>query len=291
MLLRLAFLACCCYSLQAQQLFHTDSLGPVHFRGLHLSSKRVIWLSGTKGSVFRSTNAGKSWKALPVSAYPLHDFRDIHAWNRRKAIAMSSGDSAVIVRTRNGGKSWTMVYSNNNVGIFLDGIDVKGQKGVCLGDPMPVRFDTSSLRFLLLLTDNAGLNWKEFWPELPVQQGEAAFAASGTSVLYLRGRRRDGIAWVTGGAAKVRLPEAERSNPDVLRSWCNINLPLRGGAGWGAYTMSLEQQHGVILGGNYKEYHRNDSIAAWFNPANRHFEPALAAPGGGPGERSGKQPA
>lgn len=280
MLLRLAFLACCFYTLQAQQLINTDSLGPVHFRGLCLSSKRVVWLSGTKGSVFRSTNAGKSWKAISVSAFPRHDFRDIHAWNRRKAIAMSSGDSAVIVRTQNGGKTWTTVYANNNEGVFLDGLDAKGRQGVCLGDPMPLSFDSSTPRFLLLLTDDAGQTWKEFWPDLKVQQGEAAFAASGTSVQYLPGKRQDGIIWVTGGGATVRMPEAVRSSPDVIHSWCNINVPMRGGAGWGAYTMTLEQKHGVILGGNYKEYRRNDSIAAWFNPESRHFEPAQAAPRG-----------
>jgi hypothetical protein len=245
-----------------------------------LSSKRVLWVSGTKGSVFRSTNGGNSWKALPVKDFPRRDFRDIHAWSRRRAIAMSSGDSAVIVLTRNGGKSWNPVYENHREGIFLDGMDVSRRKGVCLGDPMPVSSDKTTTRFLILITQDAGNTWKEFWPELPVQPDEAAYAASGSSVRYLAGKADDGIVWITGGGAEVRMPEAEINHPGVMKSWSNIALPLRGGSGWGAYTMCLQLKHGVVLGGNYKEFNRRDSIAAWFNPENRHFEPAAEAPGG-----------
>jgi hypothetical protein len=277
----LALLGCSFLSVQAQDAVHADSLGACHFRGLAACNKRVLWASGTKGNVFRSTNGGTTWKAVPVSAFPRRDFRDIHAWNRRSALAMSSGDSAVIMRTRNGGKTWAPVYQNNQDGIFLDALDFHRRKGVCLGDPMPVSTSPDALRYLLLITDDAGKSWKEFWPDMPARAGEAAFAASGSCVRYFAGTSNDHIVWITGGGPQVRMPEVLRIGPHALQNGNNTYLPLRGGTGWGAYTMTLVAlRQGIILGGNYQEHQRRDSIAAWFNLDSNRFEPAHEAPGG-----------
>ncbi len=260
----------------------TDSLCSGHFRGLFPAKEHIVWVSGTNGSIFRSANAGKSWINCSPENHPNRDFRDIHAWNRRRAVAMSSGDSAVIISTRNGGKKWTTVYENNTPGIFLDGIDFNGKTGACLGDPMPVHHDTTSLRFLLLVSDDAGRSWKEFWPNPPAFNGEAAFAASGTSIAYVHAGNQHLIQWVSGGGSVPRFFTSTRRGKDVLFSdSTNIQaLPLKGGTGWGAYTMTLAGDYGVVLGGHYKYFRQGDSTAAWRNPRSGRFEPADSFPNG-----------
>ncbi|MEN9511718.1 MAG: hypothetical protein RLZZ370_1537 [Bacteroidota bacterium] len=260
----------------------TDSLGGGHFRGLFPVRERVVWLSGSKGSIFRSNNAGKTWVNCSPENHANRDFRDIHAWSRRRAVAMSSGDSAVIISTRNGGKSWNTVYENNTPGIFLDGMDFKGKSGACLGDPMPIHNDTASLRFLMLISDDAGRSWKEFWPNLPVLNGEAAFAASGTSLAYRLEENNEVIHWVSGGGAVPRFFTLTRRGKDVLLSdSTNIRpMPMKGGAGWGAYTMTWSGPCGIVLGGHYRYFRQGDSTAVWRNPHNGQFEPADTFPNG-----------
>ena len=262
----------------------SDSLGSGHFRGLYAVNKKVVWVSGSKGNVYRSVNNGKSWIRCSPAAFPTRDFRDIHAWSRRRAIAMSSGDSAVILSTRNGGKSWSKVYENNMPGIFLDGLDFQGAKGACLGDPMPISLEPGISAFLMLLSDNKGKTWKEIWTSGNgiLQPGEAAFAASGTSIAYRKGSKHDTIVWVSGSGIHPRLFRSTRLGADALMSDSSsiMQLPMKGGEGWGAYTMTLAGNHGVILGGHYKFFRQGDSTAAWLNPATGGFELANSFPKG-----------
>lgn len=262
----------------------SDSLCSGHFRGLHPVNRHVVWVSGSKGSIFRSTNAGKRWTKRSPEAYPTRDFRDIHAWSRRKAVAMSSGDSAVILSTRNGGKTWKLVYENYTPGIFLDGLDFNGKYGACLGDPMPNSLEPGKSAFLMLLSDNKGRTWKEFRTSGAghLQTGEAAFAASGTSLHYRKDKQQDKIIWVSGGGTYPRLFTARRLGPDVLftDSLNTVRLPMKGGEGWGAYTMTFAGKNGVTLGGHYRHFRQGDSAAAWLNPANGRFEAADTFPGG-----------
>jgi hypothetical protein len=69
---------------------------------------------------------------------------------------------------------------------------------------------------------------------------------------------------------------------DVLMSDSNqiVQLPLKGGEGWGAYTLTLAGNYGVILGGHYKFFRQGDSTAAWLNPATGRFELADSFPNG-----------
>jgi photosystem II stability/assembly factor-like uncharacterized protein len=262
----------------------TDSLCQGHFRGLHTPDKRVVWVSGSKGNIYRSTNSGRSWKNRSPESFATRDFRDIHAWSRRYAVAMSSGDSAVIISTRNGGKTWMTAYENNAPGIFLDGMDFKGNCGACFGDPMPNSLEQGKTAFLVLLSDDRGRSWKEFWTTGygMLQSGEAAFAASGTSISYQKGPKHDTVIWVSGGGIHPRLFRSTRLGADVLMSDSSqiVTLPLKGGEGWGAYTMTLSGQYGVILGGHYKFFRQGDSTAAWRNPATGGFELAAEFPNG-----------
>jgi photosystem II stability/assembly factor-like uncharacterized protein len=80
------------------------------FRGLDAVSRRVAWVGGSKGSVFRTVDGGETWQNVspPATAVQLL-FRDVEAFgpNRAVVLAVGEADASRIYRTEDGGKSWT----------------------------------------------------------------------------------------------------------------------------------------------------------------------------------------
>src|SRR5258708_13518359 len=60
-------------------------------RGVHAVNARVVWASGTKGTVLRTTDGGMTWQTVPVAGAADLDFRAIHAFDERTALALSAG--------------------------------------------------------------------------------------------------------------------------------------------------------------------------------------------------------
>ena len=83
------------------------------FRGLHVVSDKVIWMSGTGGTVIVSSDGGKTWRQRKVEGAEELDFRDIHGFDDGTAVIISSGDVAQIYRTTNGGRTWTSCGKKN----------------------------------------------------------------------------------------------------------------------------------------------------------------------------------
>jgi hypothetical protein len=157
----------------------------VSIRGLSVVNNNVIWVSGTKGSVGKSSNGGKNWKWMTVKGFEKSDFRDIEAFDANTAIIMAIAQPedapAYILKTTDGGDSWKVVYENKTKGMFLDAMEFSNPRdGMVIGDPVDGRF------FMAKTTD-AGNTWKEL-PESERQvadSGEAFFASSGTNLRYL----------------------------------------------------------------------------------------------------------
>ena len=170
-----------------------------HYRGLAIVSDSVVWIGGSRGQVIRTTNGGVHWDTF----YPRmektgilmlkKDFRDIFAKNEEEAVIMSAGDSAVILRTTNGGKNWTLVYSNNQEGIFLDALEIDARTGIgmVLGDPISMKNTIHGNYFVGLYTTDYGNSWRELpngdW-NTPHDSLEAFFAASGTSLVIIKAK-------------------------------------------------------------------------------------------------------
>src|SRR5215831_7049225 len=68
-------------------------------RGLSVVNDNVIWVSGSNGTVGRSTNGGKDWKWYQVKGFEKTDFRDIEAFDGVTAVIMGVGEPAYILRT------------------------------------------------------------------------------------------------------------------------------------------------------------------------------------------------
>ena len=219
----------------------------INMRGVHAVTSNVCWIGGSRGTVLRTINSGKSWTTLKVPEADSLDFRDIHAFDKQTAIAMSAGEAqngkAKIYRTENGGETWVLVYQTTQHGVFLDGIDFWDKnKGICLGDPI-------NGKLFILTTEDGGKSWQELpFENRPVGlPGEASFAASGTSILTFG---KGDVFIGTGGSKKARVFRSE----DYGRSWKVSETPLAAGVTSGIFGLRFwSKKNGIAVGGDYKK--------------------------------------
>ena len=167
-------------------------LSKTSFRGLSVVDDQTIWVSGSKGTFAKSLDGGRTFEFTQLKGYEKSDFRDIEAFDNKRAIMMSSGTPAYILKTVDGGQTWKEVYKNLDTAYFLDAMDFWDDKrGILVGDPIHGNF-------VILETKDAGETWNEWVGMLtiPSHDGETIFAASGTS---LRCWGKEEFGFVTGG--------------------------------------------------------------------------------------------
>jgi photosystem II stability/assembly factor-like uncharacterized protein len=164
---------------------------PASLRGLSVLNDRVVWVSGSGGTVGLSLNGGISWKWMVVPGYGKTDFRDIEAFSESEAVIMGITGPAVVLKTNDGGSTWTRVFEDSSRSAFLDALDFSGDEGLLLGDPQQGKI-------LLARSRDRGSSWTVIHPpQLPdAAPGEAFFAASGTNICLLPGGH---YAFVSGG--------------------------------------------------------------------------------------------
>lgn len=226
-------------------------------RGLSVVSGDVAWASGTRGHVLHTTDGGRTWIADTVPGADTLDFRAVHAASAMSAWIMSAGPAesgqAKILRTDDAGAHWTLQFSTDAKGVFLDALQFwDDRRAIALSDPVDGQL-------FLLVTSDAGSAWARVPPAPlpPVLPGEAAFAASGTCLITL-GRSN---AWIgTGGGARAR---AFRST-DGGKTWSVSDTPVHaGGASSGIFSVAFaDSLHGIAVGGDYSKRAFADSNVA-----------------------------
>lgn len=210
----------------------------VSLRGMSVPSEKVIWASGSRGSVVKSVNGGESFEWMQVKGYETRDFRAIHAWDDKEVLIVAVAAPAVILKTMDGGINWNKVYENTDTSMFLDAVKFKDDySGTVIGDPIN---DT----IFLLNTNDRGAHWNKvsssFWKS-KVKEGEAFFASSNSNIAYLN----DEIVFISGGL-KSRL-------------WMNglaMDLPIIQGAnstGANSLSISPSLNHIVTAGGDFSK--------------------------------------
>src|SRR3954466_5574909 len=91
-----------------------DTGSTARLRGLAAVSARVAWASGTGGTVLRTVDGGRTWRAVGPPDTAALRFRDIGAFDAEHAVALSigNGDASRVYVTDDGGRTWTETFRN-----------------------------------------------------------------------------------------------------------------------------------------------------------------------------------
>ncbi len=249
---------------QAQTIEMLDSSRTESFRGLSVVNNKVLWVSGSAGTVGKSIDAGENWEWLKVKGYETIDFRDIEAFDDKTAVIMGVGTPAYILRTTDGGKNWQKVYENTDTLMFLDAMEFWNiNSGIVLGDPIDGRI-------FIARTFNGGKTWEPlpFQYRPLVEKGEACFASSGSNIVKLT--KKEAI-FVTGGLASHVFIRDKK-----------IKLPLiQGSESTGANAIAVKNKKTfMVVGGDFNK--KNDSTLNAFitHDAGATFTAPSAGPDG-----------
>lgn len=219
----------------AQTIQLLNSGTKVSLRGLSVVSDKVLWISGSEGTVGKSTDGGVNWKIMQVKSFEKADFRDIEAFDAKTAIIMAIAEPAYILRTKDGGDTWQTVYENKTKGMFLDAMEFwNEQSGIVIGDPI-------DNKVFIARTFDGGKKWQELPPQnYPVaDSGEAFFASSGTNVRKLS---KQEAVFVSGGTrARLFIRDTKTDLPIV-----------QGKTSTGANSIAVKNNHTfIIVGGDF----------------------------------------
>lgn len=192
-------------------------------------SEDVAWAGGHGGVLLRTSEGGGSWQRVSAPGGDSLQFRDVHAFSWKSAVAMTSGSgpSSRIYVTTDGGESWRLGFLMDEPNGFLDCLDFwDAKRGFAYGDS----FDGVPY---ILVTDNGGKRWTRVRSsDLPPAAGsEGGFAASGTCALA----GPSGQGWIGTGAGDAARLLVTR---DYGRSWTATTLPLPAGPTAGAFTLA-----------------------------------------------------
>lgn len=247
LLLTVALAGCGAAASQPEQASYTiaplTTSSPSSFRGVSVVNERVVWASGSGGTVLRSVDGGTTWTARNVPGADSLDFRDIEAFDRNRAYVLSAGEDGRIYKTSDGGLNWSLQFRNTTKGAFFDCFDFWSEDaGIAMSDPVDGRY--------LLIRTEDGRTWQPIPSQAHAraQEGEAAFAASGTCIVTA-GRQRAYLA--TGGGPRARVLVSN----DRGTSWTATPTPLHAGTGSaGIFSLAFaDGRTGIAIGGDYQQ--------------------------------------
>ena len=196
-----------CFFAQGQSIQILSAGTKTSIRGLSVVDDQTIWVSGSAGTVGKSTDGGQNWQWMNVKGYEKTDFRDIEAFDAQTAVIMGIASPAYILKTNDGGQNWQRVYENRDTSMFMDAMDFFDAKnGMVIGDPLQGRV-------FIAKTQDGGNSWQNL-PDnkLPVAaEGEAFFASSGTNI---RMYSKTGFVFASGGKkASLFMPDSKKELP------------------------------------------------------------------------------
>jgi photosystem II stability/assembly factor-like uncharacterized protein len=197
-------------------------------------------------------------------------FAGIVAFDEKTAYVMSSGEGekSRIYKTTDGGESRNLLYTDKRKEFFLDALKCVSEKEcIALGDP-------TDGKFLLLRTEDG-----QRWNSLPSNNlpaalpGEAAFAASNTSLVY----DDTEILFGTGGGKAARIFRSD----DLGRTWTVVETPVAAGnASSGIFSLTRDENRVLVVGGDYKNPGRSFRAAAFSADEGKAWQLAAEQPGG-----------
>ncbi|MGB3179869.1 MAG: YCF48-related protein [Cyclobacteriaceae bacterium] len=222
---------------------------PVSYRGMHVLSDSLVWMSGPEGTILRTSNGGGSWERLPPPPAHSLDYRTLWAFDDQTAVIGTAGQPALIYRTEDGGTSWQEVYRDSTGEAFFDALLFGDDSvGIMMSDPVEGKF-------LLLATVYGGREWRPVPAEAVPDAiaGEAGFAASNSGMIALG----DSVLMFATGGSKVRVIRLDGSQP----GWYPVELPMEATSeARGVYSMAHNARGYVVaVGGDYTKVEEEEN--------------------------------
>ena len=216
---------------------NTDHL----LQAISIVDENTTWISGHDATFIRTVDGGRDWKVFTYDLIDSLQFRDIHAFDEKKAVLMSAGPgimSRIFLFNMDSGYTETYVMPHEDG--FLNTIEFwDDQNGLAFGDSF-------GDQLFVLKTTDGGKNWSRIDPsKLPLAgEGEGGFAASGTCITSQPG----GKAWIgTGAGGNARVLYTS----DYGQSWQEFASPLvKGPAAGIASIRMMNDQIGLTTGGD-----------------------------------------
>lgn len=230
----------------------------VYARGLHVEGEKVF--TGNSDGTLYYFNTKKGTKQMLFRLDGFKEMRDVER-SGEFIIGMHSGNDGKLVRMSNSGRT-EMIEPEDWKGLFLDGMDFKGNVGFIMGDPRYGYFG-------LYHTSDSGETWEACEGTIRAEKDEAGFAASGSNVQVLNDST---FVFVSGGEKSRFFKTINKGN-----SWNEVVLPFYPGKSSGAFSVHFSSDSvGVIVGGDYENpdlrlnttYYTTDGGQSWFNAVN-----------------------
>lgn len=241
-------------------------------RGLAPVSRRTAWVSGSEGTVLRTTDGGRSWASVGPPGTQALQFRDIEATSADHAVILSigeGGDSRIYV-TDDGGRSWTESFRNAEPSAFYDCMAFTSPtRGLAMSDPVDGTFR-------LVETADGGHTWKVLDPAgmPPARPGEFGFAASGTCLTAGEG---SSMYLASGGTHPGRV----FTSHDRGQTWKVADTPIAGGPAAGVFSVQFrDQKRGIAVGGDYLNPTGAQDNAAYSSDGGRTWQAPTSFPAG-----------
>ena len=233
-------------------------------RGIAAVSADEVWVTGTKGTVIHTTDAGKSWRRMTLPDTEEIDFRDVAVLPNNAVVLMSAGtgEASRVYRSGDSGKTWELVLQNRSPNGFFNGLefDSNYRVGMLVGDPIDGRL-------VIYMTSDAGKTWtplpKDKRPEL--NENEYGFAASGTGLALT-----NDYLWIVTGGSKASVWRSRRTTG----SWERQATPMRAGeSSSGIFSICMtDDDHGVIIGGDYQKPELDTNNVAFTNDRGKTWQ-------------------
>ncbi|WP_078966322.1 WD40/YVTN/BNR-like repeat-containing protein [Streptomyces sp. WM6378] len=244
-----------------------DTKTDARFRGLAAVSRSTAWVAGTKGTVLRTSDGGRSWRNVsPAGAADL-EFRDVEAFDGRRAVvlAIGEGEASRVYRTEDGGATWSESFRNTDPKAFYDCLTfLDPRHGLAVSDPVDGKYR-------ILSTADGGRSWNVLPGKgMPAAQpGEAGFAASG-QCLVSSGPRDVWLA--TGGGATGRVLHS--SDRGLTWTAAESTIPA-GDPARGVFGLAFrDRTHGIAVGGDYRAGQPSPQAAAVTGSGGRAWRQA-----------------
>jgi hypothetical protein len=158
---------------------------------------------------------------------------------------LQSADSGLLVKTSLKGES-TIIENSDWSNVFLDGLAIENNLGFIMGDPVNGIFS-------LFISFTAGLDWEKCEGQIESFQGEAGFAASGTTVQIV-----DNVLFFVSGGANSRFFKSL----DFGKTWISSKISYPSGSSIGPFSIYMSNtSNGIVVGGDYLNPNDNKSIS------------------------------